>query len=194
VLCFKITAESETISRRDGLTGLEDFAKLIETHQASVFRTLARLTGEREGLEDLAQEVFLRLYRALPHFEGRAKLSTFLYRLIVNVVNDEWSRRRTARRMEPLDRAAFDVPHPAPSPADLLERSRFQDALEAALATLPLRDRTLLALHYQEGRSYDDICTILDVPMGTVKTQLYRAREKLRAAMKEWISQCKTTH
>jgi RNA polymerase sigma-70 factor (ECF subfamily) len=172
---------------------LEDFAQIIETHQASVFHTLARLTGEREGLEDLAQEVFLRLYRALPHFEGRAKLSTFLYRIIVNVVNDEFSRRRTARRMEPLEQCAFDVPHPAPGPDGLLERNRFQDAFEAALATLPLRDRTILTLHYQEERSYADICTILDIPMGTVKTQLFRAREKLKAAMKEWISQCKTT-
>ncbi|HVX66723.1 MAG TPA: RNA polymerase sigma factor [Bryobacteraceae bacterium] len=172
---------------------MEDFAKLIEQHQASVFRTLARLTGERDGLEDMAQEVFLRLYRALPHFEGRARLSTFLYRIIVNVVNDEFSRRRNARRAEPLEQAAFEVPHPAPGPDDLFERSRFQDALDRALATLPLRDRTILTLHYQEGRSYGEICRILDIPMGSVKTQLFRAREKLKLAMKEWISQCTTT-
>jgi RNA polymerase sigma factor (sigma-70 family) len=190
---FQNPPARETISRKDGLNHLEDFAELIERHQASVFQTLARLTGEREGLEDLAQEVFLRLYRALPHFEGKAKLSTYIYRIVVNVVNDEFSRRRTARLMEPLDQAAFEVPHPAPSPSDLLERSRFQDALEAALAMLPLRDRTILALHYQEARGYEEICTILDLPMGTVKTQLYRAREKLKAGMKEWISPCKTT-
>ncbi len=59
-----------------------------------VFRTLARLTGEREGLEDMAQEAFLRLFRALPHFRGEAQLSTFLYRIIVNVVNDEFRDRQ----------------------------------------------------------------------------------------------------
>ncbi|MEK7403582.1 MAG: sigma-70 family RNA polymerase sigma factor [Acidobacteriota bacterium] len=59
---------------------MEDFASLVEQHQQLVFRTLARLTGQGEHLEDLAQEVFLRLFRALPHFAGRARLSTFLYR------------------------------------------------------------------------------------------------------------------
>jgi RNA polymerase sigma-70 factor (ECF subfamily) len=171
---------------------LEDFAEIVEQHQASVFRTLARLTGEREGIEDLAQEVFLRLFRALPHFEGRARLSTFLYRIMVNVVNDEWSRRKQARRMDAIGEAALDVPHPAPGPAALLERSRFQEALDTALATLPLRDRMLLTLHYQEARSYEEICEVLKLPMGTVKTRLHRARERLKAALKEWIAPCQT--
>lgn len=171
---------------------MEEFAELIERHQAMVFRTLARLTGEREGLEDLAQEVFLRLFRALPHFQGRARLSTYLYRVMVNVVNDEWRRRQEARRMVSIGEEAGALAHPAPGPADLLERSQFLEALGASLAELPLRDRTILTLHYQEERSYEEIAAILDLPLGTVKTHLHRARERLKVALREWIVRCKT--
>jgi RNA polymerase sigma factor (sigma-70 family) len=67
------------------------------------FRTIARITGEREGLDDMAQEVFLRLFRALPHFRGEAQISTFLYRIIVNVVKDEFRDRQKARLTSPID-------------------------------------------------------------------------------------------
>lgn len=170
---------------------MDDFADLVEQHQPMVFRTLARLTGEREGLEDLAQEVFLRLFRAMPNFRGRAKLSTFLYRIIVNVVNDEWSRRQTARRIDPINEETQVLVNPGPDPGELFERGRLQESLEASLEQLKLRDRTILTLHYQEGRSYEEIAKILDLPMGTVKTNLYRARARLKDTMKEWIQQCK---
>jgi RNA polymerase sigma-70 factor (ECF subfamily) len=171
---------------------LEQFAELLEQHQAMVFRTLARLTGEREGLEDLAQEVFLRLFRALPHFRGRSKLSTFLYRIIVNVVNDEFRRRQEARRMVPIDEEVYTLQHPALGPGDLLEHSRLLEALEAGLADLNLRDRTILVLHYQEGRSYEEIAVVLGLPMGTVKTHLHRARERLKVTVWERSLSCKT--
>lgn len=170
---------------------MEEFADLVERYQAMVFRTLARLTGEREGLEDLAQEVFLRLFRALPHFQGRARLSTFLYRIIVNVVNDEWSRRQVARRMDPIDEETQVLVDSNPGPDELLEQSLFRDALEESLEQMKLRDRAILILYYQEGRSYGEITEILDLPMGTVKARLHRARERLKDTMKEWIQQCK---
>ena len=170
---------------------LEDYTALIERHQEMVFRMLARLTGEREGLDDLAQEVFLRLVRALPHFRERSKLSTFIYRVVVNVVNDEWLRRQQERRTVALD-DEFDLAHPAPGPADLLERDRAQMALQRSLARLDLRDRAILALFYQEGKAYKEIAEILELPIGTVKTHLHRARERLKLEMKAWTTSCKT--
>lgn len=171
---------------------MDEFEELIKCHETMVFRTLARLTGERDGLEDMAQEVFLRLFRALPHFQKRSRLTTFLYRIVVNVVNDEWRRRGQTRRMVPIDEAARTLVYPAPGPEDLLEQSRFQAALERALIELPLHDRTILTLHYQEGRRYGEIAAILELPMGTVKTHLHRARERLKTAMAEWVLECKT--
>lgn len=152
-----------------------------------VFRTLARLTGERDGLEDMAQEVFLRLFKALPHFRGEAAVTTFLYRIIVNVVNDEFSERQKARMLSPIeDAVGRELVSSAAGAAVQVERAQMQDAVDAGLLALAPRDRAILTLHYQEGRSYEEIAAILDLKMGTVKTQLFRARERLRNTMKGW--------
>jgi RNA polymerase sigma-70 factor (ECF subfamily) len=164
---------------------LQDFEHIVEQHQDMVFRTLARLTGERDGLEDMAQEVFLRLFKALPHFRGEAAVATFLYRIIVNVVNDEFSERKKARMMSPIEER--ELVSSSVGAAVQVERAQLQDAVDAGLLELPARDRAILTLHYQEGRSYEEIAAILDLKMGTVKTHLFRAREKLRNTMKEWI-------
>ena len=71
-----------------------EFEAIVREHQAMVFRTLARLIRSREHLEDLAQEVFLRLYRGMAHFRGDAKIATYLYRITLNVAQDEWKRQR----------------------------------------------------------------------------------------------------
>lgn len=166
---------------------MHDFEQLVESHQERVFRALARLTGERLGLEDMAQEVFLRLFRALPHFRGDAQLSTFLYRIIVNVVNDEFRDRQKTRLTTSIDDdEARGLAHSSAGPAVLAERAQMRQAVDAAMRRLTPHDRAILVLHYQEGRSYEEIAAILDAPMGTVKTHLYRARERLKIMMKGW--------
>jgi RNA polymerase sigma-70 factor (ECF subfamily) len=172
---------------------LDDFAGLVERHQSMVFRTLARMTGEREGLEDLAQEVFLRLFHAMPHFRGQAQISTFLYRIIVNVVNDEFRRRQRARLTSPIENEEPTLKHPSAGPLEALQQSQLQEALETALQQLTARDRAILVLHYQEDRSYEEIAAILQAPMGTVKTHLYRARERLKVIMKEWTGHARSS-
>jgi len=186
-----LRSESETISSIGGLIIVNQFAELIERYEPMVFRTLARLTGKGEGLEDLAQEVFLRLFRALPHFRGTAKVSTFLYRIVVNVANDDWLRRLESQRMAPIDDAALARTHPVSDPEYLLQRAELQQALDTVIGQLPVRDRTILILYYQEERSYKEIVEILELPMGTVKSHLYRAREQLKTAMREWLAPCK---
>ena len=152
-----------------------------------VFRTLARLTGEREGLEDLAQEVFLRLFRATPRFRGEAQITTFLYRIIVNVVNDEFSRRKQARMGSPIEDHAHALEHPTPGPAEEFERSQIQEAVDAALLRLDTRDRVILTLHYQEGRSYEEIAAIQGVPVGTVRSRIANGRSAIAAAVSEVV-------
>ena len=101
---------------------MQGFEQLIVRHQDTVFRMLARLTGEREGLEDMAQETFIRLFRALPHFRGEAQLSTFLYRIVINVVNDEFRDRRKARLTSSIDNdEARQLAHAGAGPAVLAE-------------------------------------------------------------------------
>jgi RNA polymerase sigma-70 factor (ECF subfamily) len=166
---------------------LQDFEQIVEKHQDMVFRTLARLTGEREGLEDMAQEAFLRLFKALPHFREDAAVTTYLYRIIVNVVNDEFRERKKVRMMSPIEDAqGRELVSSAAGATVQVERAQLQEALEARMLELPAGDRAILTLHYQEGRSYEEIAAILDLKMGTVKTHLFRAREKLRNTMKGW--------
>jgi len=98
---------------------LEDFTGIIERHPRTVFRTLSRLTGSAD-VEDLAQEVFLRLFRALPGFRSEASVSTFLYRIMANVVWDEWRRLESVRRTvlidsEPVLRESLAGPPEDPS-------------------------------------------------------------------------------
>src|SRR5580658_5445521 len=82
---------------RGDLTSPEQFESLVREQQGMVFGTLTRMTGPGAHVEDLAQEVFLRLYRALPEFRGDSALTTYLYRIVVNVAQDEWKRRRRDR-------------------------------------------------------------------------------------------------
>jgi RNA polymerase sigma factor (sigma-70 family) len=164
------------------------FEQIVEDHQVMVFRTLARLIGRRQDIDDLAQDVFLRLFRALPGFRNEALISTYLYRITVNVAQDEWKRRqRQARTHVSLsdDTAAWEerLEHPAPTPEAHLEDRQFQFLVEQHLMQLSAVERSVLVLYHQEERSYQQIAATLGLPMGTVRTHLHRGRRKLRDAI-----------
>lgn len=154
-----------------------------------VFRVLSRMVGRSQELDDLAQEVFLRLYRALPHFERRAQLSTYLYRITINVAQDEWRRRHAARHSESLshpDRAWENrLPHPAERADEALERRQLWDLVQRCLPDLNEPERAALVLYHQEERSYEEIARIMDLPIGTVRTHLHRGRERLGRFVRE---------
>lgn len=150
-----------------------------------VFRTLYRLTGSREHLEDLAQEVFLRLYRALPSFRGESLVSTYLYRITVNVAQNEWKRRKKTDR--PLvsiseETHAWEdrLEHPNRNAEEQMEEQEFRLSVEEQLQGLSQIERTVLVLYHQEERSYEQIAAALGMPIGTIRTHLHRGRKKLR--------------
>jgi RNA polymerase sigma-70 factor (ECF subfamily) len=165
-----------------------NFEQIVCDHQAAVFRTLARLIGRREDIEDLAQEVFLRLYRALPSFRGEAQISTFLYRITVNVAQDEWKRRRRVDR--PLvsisdgDAGWKDrLSHPDRNPEQQLSDREFGQAVESELTQLSNVERTVLVLFHQEEQTYEQIALTLAMPINTIRTHLHRGRRRLREAI-----------
>ena len=150
-----------------------------------VFRTLLRLTGSREHLDDLAQEVFLRLYRALPGFRGEALVTTYLYRIAVNVAQDEWKRRRKdAQSLVSIsdETSAWEerLPHPGRNAEEQMEEREFQLAVEEQMQRLSQVERAVLVLYHQEERTYEQIALALGLPIGTVRTHLHRGRRKLR--------------
>jgi RNA polymerase sigma factor (sigma-70 family) len=167
----------------------EDFAAIVREHQDLVFRTLTRMVGPTDTVADLAQEVFLRLHRALPQFGQRAKLSTYVYRIVINVAQDEWKRRqrpdRRAVSLSDPDAGWEDrLAHADPSIDRVLERQQLQAGIERSLADLPAAERAALILFHQEGRRYDEIAAILDVPVNTVRTHLHRGRHRLAGLLR----------
>jgi RNA polymerase sigma-70 factor (ECF subfamily) len=166
------------------------FEQLVRDHQAMVFRTLLRLTGSHEHIDDLAQDVFLRLYRALPSFRGEALITTYLYRIAVNVAQDEWKRRRRDDRSHVSlsdETSAWEerLPHPDRNAEQLIEEREFQQAVEVQLQRLSQIERTIIVLYHQEERTYEQISYSLGMPIGTVRTHLHRGRKKLREAIQE---------
>ena len=176
------------------LTSPEAFTALVREHQTAVFRTLTRLTGAGAHVEDLAQEAFLRLYRALPEFRGDATVSTYLYRIVVNLAQDEWKRRRKERSWiasapssdNQADSpgwienfAGDDLTAHARSPEQLFSDSEMMNIVDEELARLPEIERAVLVLYHQEEVSYDGIAAALGLPINTVRTHLHRGRKRL---------------
>jgi RNA polymerase sigma-70 factor (ECF subfamily) len=175
------------------------FEQVVRENQAMVFRTLYRLTGSREHLEDLAQEVFLRLYKALPNFRGDSLVATYLYRITVNVAQNEWKRRKRTDRplisiSEETSMWEDRLEHPDRNAEQLLEEHEFRLGVEKELQELSAVERTVLVLYHQEERSYEQIALALNMPIGTIRTHLHRGRKKLRERLqvKEGRTLCET--
>jgi len=154
------------------------FQELVNQYKDLVFAIIARTARDASSAEDLAQEVFLRIHRGLPYFRGEARLSTWIYRIVANVCVQEQQSRKPAT--QPLDEESLDR-RASPSGAvrelsDLILRDR----LEKAIARLPANYRLLVAAHYLQGVRYEDLAEALNLPLGTLKTQLHRAKRQLR--------------
>ncbi len=161
------------------------FALLVSLHERMVFNLSARLLGDGEEARDVAQEVFLQVYRRLARFEGRSTLKTWIYRIVVNQCHNRrcQKRRRGRDREDPLDER-FAAPPAAggksPGPyeqACARERAR---TVQRALLQLPFQQRSVLVLREVEGLSCEEVAAALGIPDGTVKSRLSRAREALR--------------
>ena len=153
------------------------FQELVDRYKDLVFALIARTLQDRSRAEDVAQDVFLRIHRGLPYFRGEARLSTWIYRIVANVCVQDRSRRTTTVSLDD-DR---ERPVAAPSAPDRqFADLEMRDRLEKAVARLPANYRLLVAAHYLEGVQYEELAEALELPLGTVKTQLYRAKQQLR--------------
>ncbi|MCY1062970.1 MULTISPECIES: sigma-70 family RNA polymerase sigma factor [Nannocystis] len=164
--------------------GEKAFGELLRRHQGKVRGLLLRLTSDRNLADDLAQEVFLRAYRGLCGFEGRARFSTWLYRIAYNVYLNHRARvRELAALPENFEAGAM-----APETSMSASRSDMRKDLDAAIGALPERYRAVVMLYYLEDVSYPEIAEILELPLGTVKTHLHRAKRMLREHLDGWGS------
>ena len=154
------------------------FAELVDGYKDLVFGMIYRLIKDRSQADDLAQEVFLKVHRGLPYFRGDARLSTWIYRIVFNVCSQERSRPRAIE--VPLDPGDGRRPIDPGGVDSAFGDLEVRDRLERAMATLPDNYRFLVAAHYLRGVDYKALAEALDIPIGTVKTHLHRAKRLLR--------------
>ena len=169
------------------LDGQEElFTVLVARYETRLFRFIRRYTGDSEDARDVTQEVFLKIYSALDDFDPRYKLSTWLFRIGGNAAIDH-IRRRKARPASldlPLNEDGevpqIDLPDTRPDPLEDLSRARLRQELDAAIDRLPDDYRELISLRHYGELPYEEIAELKEMPLGTVKNKLFRARQTLR--------------
>jgi RNA polymerase sigma-70 factor, ECF subfamily len=175
--------DEEIIGRvRGGETRM--FGELVSRYQDPVFSMALRFVGGSSGnAEDIAQEVFLRAYRGLDGFKGDSKFSTWLYRITFNLCTD-WLRRnkRADRRAAPISEAA-EIADSRMTPEQGILDAEERERVGRALDRLNERYRSVVVLLYYEKMSYEQIANVLELPVKTVETRLYRARKMLRESL-----------
>ncbi len=161
------------------------FCALVTRHQRFVYNLALRVLSDSQEAEDLTQEAFLRAWTALANFRGQCRFSTWLYRIVTNLCYNRLPGLR--RQLSDLgDDCLAQVPDEASyfgDPSRRLESNEQRARLHAAIEALPESYRLLVVLRYQQELSYDEIAGVLNLPLGTVKTGLFRARERLRESL-----------
>ncbi|HVR95897.1 MAG TPA: sigma-70 family RNA polymerase sigma factor [Thermoanaerobaculia bacterium] len=159
------------------------FACLVDRHKDAVVGYLARLTGQRDRAEDLAQETFLRLFRAADTYREQGYLRAWLFRIATNLVRSEERRERRLRLLLPF---LGGRPHAEPVAPTGLLRQELHREVASAVAALPLRYRVPLVLHEIEGWAYADIARELGCREGTVKSRIHRGRQQLKQTLEPY--------
>ena len=167
------------------------FEKLIERHQSLVAGTVARMLGSNSDVEDIAQQVFIRVWKSARRYVPRAKFTTWLLKITRNLVFNELRRsKRHAHVPLQTEPGAEEFPlkdttNPTPD-ASLLE-NELQRAIEEAITELPESQRMALILRRYEQLSYEEISEVLDLSVPAVKSVLFRARTELRARLSKYL-------
>ncbi len=156
--------------------------RIVEEHSDRVYRLAYRLTGDRHDAEDLTQEVFVRVFRSL-HTYTPGTFEGWLHRITTNLFLDQARRKQRIRFDALSDERADRLTSASPAPEAAYADQRFDDDVEAALATLPPDFRAAVVLCDVEGLTYEEIATILDAKLGTVRSRIHRGRAMLRQAL-----------
>jgi RNA polymerase sigma-70 factor (ECF subfamily) len=163
------------------------FNDLVYKYERRAYQYAFRLTANQDEASDIVAEAFVRAYNALKNFKGNSAFTTWLYRIITNCYLDHHKRER-ARQHDSLDErldsgsgeVVREIEDPTMAPDALAERNERERVIQRALEKLPEYQRAMLVMFHAEALSYDQIAEALDLPLGTVKSRLNRARQTLR--------------
>lgn len=167
------------------------FEQLVKRHQHAVIGTVAKMTGRPDDAEDLAQQVFLRVWKSAPRYEVRAKFTTWLFTIVRNLVFND--TRRSFRRHESSLEAREEATHfeeadqATPAPDAEAEHAEMREAADAAIAALPEQQRFAVVLRRFEDKPYEEIAAVLGTTVPAVKSLLFRARQQVREHMRRLL-------
>ena len=177
-----MTASDQDLVRATLAGDLRAFERLVERHRDVVLRVAARIVGDHEA-EDVAQDAFLRAYHRLSRWRGDAPFRTWLLHIAHNSAIDAVAARRV--KAIPIDGATEEIPDASErTPAARLETTERLRRLDVKLKGLSPPHRTVLVLRDVEGLSYDEIAAVADMPLGSVKARLHRARSEFVDALR----------
>jgi RNA polymerase sigma-70 factor (ECF subfamily) len=154
------------------------FGTLVERYERAVYHLAYRTLREIEEAKDACQEAWMKAYRALASFRPGAKFATWIFTICYRVCCDRLAKRKRFTGEEPPD-----VADPGAGPEGTFVASEDAARLRAAIAALPEKYRTVITLFHLQGKQYEEIAAVLGLPLGTVKTHLFRAKDLLRAAL-----------
>ena len=164
---------------------MEAFRCLVEAHQARVIGTISKMLGSDAEAEDLAQQVFIRVWKSAPRYRPTAKFTTWLFRITRNLVFNELRRKRHF-----VDQAD-EMPEPAErrdqEPDKILMEGELQSAIQNAIDRLPESQRLAIILRRYEGMAYEEIAAVMGTTVPAVKSILFRARAELRERLEKFL-------
>jgi RNA polymerase sigma-70 factor (ECF subfamily) len=171
---------------------IQAFESLVELHQSAIIGTVTRMLGNLEDAHDIAQQVFVRIWKSAPRYEPTAKFTTWLYTITRNLVFNE-TRRRTRRREVSLEPETEDdqprqiANHTTPGPDKQAQQEELEKALDQAIAALPEKQRLAVVLRRYQELPYEQLCEVLGMSLPAVKSLLFRARNELRKSLAAYL-------
>ena len=187
----RLTDQEVVVLARSGREAA--YRELVRRYERPVFALLYRMVRDRELAEDLAQETFVKALNAIESYRPEFKFSSWIFKIANNAAIDHLRRRELdtlsldgsphAETPEAMQATALQIGARQESPLDAVEARELGGAIEAAIGRLRPEYRSCILLRHVEGRAYEEIAEILDLPLGTVKTYIHRARNELRLAL-----------
>lgn len=169
---------------RDG----EAFRALVEMHQSKVYHLLLGMLRDEDQAQELTQETFVKAWKGLPTFRGDSTLWTWLYRIAYHTALDYLRKRKRQEDLVLLEESGVELPKGTQNdPLELVIKRDKEEDLHQALARLSFRQRAVLILYYFQGLSYREIAAVTRRPLGSIRADLHRGKEKLRQMIiKKW--------
>lgn len=194
------TGEERTLLRRAKAGDIGAFEDLVRLHQNRVYNTVLRHVRDEGMAADITQEVFIQAFRIIAEYDDRARFSTWLYRVAMNTLVSQHRYLTAQKRGGAKPTATLDAdtaPDPAHdarrlnpgtrSPDEILEAREARERVLDAVNALEMESRQVVVLREIEGLSYDEIAKVLGVNEGTVRSRLFRARERLRVMLQDLV-------